>query len=165
MSIPPTDPSTWPPDTDRWILNPLYLTSDVTDLILPGGLDGYVLLDVTGPPVTLHRLLEQLTENAWVAVTLPFEVPPGAHLRLNRTGGGAATTTIRAVAPVLIAPPPSGLTSSTDAQGYVTLHGAAVTTDPDGYQTLTDTQGTADPDGYVTVPVLPSTPPTDPGGF
>lgn len=164
MSIPPTDPSTWPPDADRWILNPLYLTSDVTDLILPGGLDGYVLLGVTGPPVTLHH--RPSDAGAWVAVTLPFEVPPGAHLRLNRVGGGAAVTMIRAVAPVLNAAGSApGLTSSTDAQGYVTLHGAELTTDADGYQTLTNAQGTADPDGYVTVPVLPSTPPTDPGGF
>lgn len=109
-----------------------------------GGLAGYILLSVSGPPAVLTLNGQPLT--------YPVTLHAGDSLTLVRSAG-AVLTAIQALAPLDEAAPPTpaGLVVTTDAEGYQTITNADATSDADGYQTIPDTTATSDADGYETV--------------
>lgn len=114
----------------------------------PGGLAGYTLLSVSGPPVTLE--LSPSSAAPFAPVTLPVTLTAGQTLRLTRADSGRVISTIHATCPGGDGTPEAYITE-TDAQGYQTITNAEAITEPDGYQTLPDATEVTDSDGYVTV--------------
>ncbi|WP_034383030.1 hypothetical protein [Deinococcus sp. YIM 77859] len=131
-------------------------------LVLPvtaarGGLNGYILTGQTGPPCTVEVSADGAT---WQAVTYPHTLQPGEQLGLTRTDPSATATTITALAPVDEAPEPEpepelpiggAFTVGTDAEGFQTIEGAAISTDAEGFQTIENGTATADAEGFETV--------------
>lgn len=107
-----------------------------------GGLAGYVLMNVTGPPATVRI--------NGAAVTYPVTLSPGDVLHLQR-GPGQGVTSIQALAPIDNgeAPQPTNLIVNQAPDGTLSSTDSRITTNPDGSLSAPDTLVTVNPDGSL----------------
>ncbi|WP_156103416.1 hypothetical protein [Deinococcus sp. YIM 77859] len=122
-----------------------------------GGLNGYIL---TGPDrPTLHGG-GQRGRRDLAGRDLPPHPPARRAARPDPHRPSATATTITALAPVDEAPEPEpepelpiggAFTVGTDAEGFQTIEGAAISTDAEGFQTIENGTATADAEGFETV--------------
>lgn len=134
--------------------NPILLdTTPAGGLTLPvskerGGLAGYILLGVHGPPASVE--VSGDGGATWQALAYPHTLTDGELLRLTRTDTSAALTTLRALAPLDEAAAPAAFTLARDAEGFLTTD-APLQRDADGFLTAPDTSFSRDADGFLTV--------------
>lgn len=143
------------------IQNPILLDrTPAGGLILPvtgdrGGLSGYVLLGLLGPPATAEISTDG--GEAWTTLTYPHELVPGEQLRLTRTDTSPLLTMLRALAPLDEGGPPQEVlpldngmpvTELSGAQGSLALFGVFLP-EPVAQLRVTTSGGQGDVDLYA----------------